>query len=71
LILFTWNARRIAKFASLDSRQSRIAAPVDDRHFDFDASPISYTTRDNNQTAFLLTYGMADDIVDPESQSVA
>lgn len=47
------------------------AAPIDDRRIYFDASPLSYVTRDNNQTAFLLSYGTADDTVDPETQSIA
>ena len=40
------------------------AAPIDDRRVYFDASPISYVTRDNNKTAFLIAYGTEDDIVD-------
>ena len=47
------------------------AAPIDDRRIYFDASPASYVTRDNNQTAFLIAYGTEDDVVDSGSQSVA
>src|SRR5579862_3120827 len=47
------------------------AAPIDDRRLYFDVSPLSYVTRDNNQTAFLIAYGTEDDVVDPTSQSVA
>jgi len=47
------------------------AAPIDDRRLYFDASPASYATRDNNQTAFLIAYGTEDDVVDASSQSVA
>ncbi len=39
--------------------------PMDDRKVYFEASPMSYATRANNQTSFLLTWGTADDIVDP------
>jgi len=46
-------------------------APIDNRRLYFDASPMSYVTRDNNQTAFLITYGTEDDVVDAASQSAA
>ena len=42
---------------------------IDDRRRFFEASPLSYATRDANQTAFLLTWGTEDDIVDPTRQS--
>jgi len=45
------------------------AAPIDNRRIYFDASPISYATRDNNQTAFLIAYGTEDDVVDVATQS--
>ena len=43
--------------------------PMDDRKVYFDASPISYAVRGPNQPAFLLTWGTADDVVDPATQS--
>jgi acetyl esterase/lipase len=46
-------------------------APMDDRRIYFDASPISYATRGNNKTSFFLTWGTADDIADPATQSEA
>lgn len=45
------------------------AAPIDDRRLYFDASPLSYVTRDNNQTAFLIAYGTEDDVVEVATQS--
>ena len=42
---------------------------MDDRKVYFDASPISYAVRASNQPAFLLTWGTADDVVDPATQS--
>jgi acetyl esterase/lipase len=45
--------------------------PIDDRKLFFDASPLSYVTRANNQTAFFIAYGTEDDIVDIETQSEA
>jgi acetyl esterase/lipase len=47
------------------------AAPIDDRKLYFDASPLSYVTRANNQTAFFIAYGTQDDIVDVKTQSEA
>lgn len=38
--------------------------PMDDRKLYFDASPMSYATRDKAQTAFLLSHGTEDDVVD-------
>lgn len=44
-------------------------APMEDRKVYFDASPLSYAVRANNQTSFLLTWGTADDVVDPITQA--
>jgi acetyl esterase/lipase len=45
--------------------------PMEDRKVYFESSPISYATRANNQTSFFLTWGTADDIADPATQSEA
>jgi acetyl esterase/lipase len=42
---------------------------VEDRRIYFDASPLSYVSTRNNSTAFLLSWGTEDDIVDPRTQS--
>jgi acetyl esterase/lipase len=47
------------------------AAPTQNRRLYFDASPLSYATTDNNATAFLLSWGTEDDIVDRTTQSEA
>jgi acetyl esterase/lipase len=47
------------------------AAPPQNRRVYFEASPLSYATSDKNQTAFLLSYGTEDDIVDRAGQSEA
>jgi acetyl esterase/lipase len=47
------------------------AAPPANRRRYFDASPMSYATTDNAATAVLLSWGIEDDIVDPETQSKA
>jgi acetyl esterase/lipase len=46
-------------------------APTANRRLYFDASPLSYATSDNNATAFLLSWGTEDDIVDRRTQSEA
>lgn len=40
------------------------ATPMDNRKLYFDASPMSYVTKDNASVAFLLSHGTEDDIVD-------
>ncbi|MGH7089853.1 MAG: alpha/beta hydrolase fold domain-containing protein, partial [Stellaceae bacterium] len=47
------------------------AAPLENRRIYFDASPMSYATSGNNATAFLLSWGTEDDIVDRATQSEA
>jgi acetyl esterase/lipase len=47
------------------------AALPDDRRLYFDASPLSYATTENNGTAFFLSWGVQDDIVDHTLQSGA
>jgi acetyl esterase/lipase len=46
-------------------------APHTDRKVFFEASPISYAVTSKNSTRFLLVHGTNDDIVDPQTQSVA
>jgi acetyl esterase/lipase len=50
--------------------QKFLGAPLtENRRIYWEASPLSYATRDNNQTSFLLTWGTEDDIVDRLTQS--
>ncbi|MFZ6657425.1 alpha/beta hydrolase fold domain-containing protein [Undibacterium sp. TJN19] len=44
---------------------------IDNRKIYFEASPLSYVTSSNNQTAFLLSWGAKDKFVDPAGQSIA
>jgi len=44
-------------------------SPIEDRRIYFDASPISYATIGNNQTAVFLSWGTEDDVVDFRTQS--
>jgi acetyl esterase/lipase len=44
---------------------------TEDRRLYFEASPLSYAVRANNQTAFLLAFGTEDEIVDTPLQSIA
>lgn len=59
-----WNSDQVGRPRNRITEQFLGAAPMDDRRIFFDASPMSYVTTDNNSTAFLLTYGTEDDIVD-------
>lgn len=47
------------------------ASPMANRDVFYEASPINWTTFENNRAAFLVVWGAADDIVEPESQSEA
>ena len=44
-------------------------SPMESKQLFYETSPLTYTTIDNNQTAFLVVWGTEDDIVDPRSQS--
>jgi len=66
-----WNHDQIARPRDQITERFLGKAPLDDRKVYFDASPMSYATRANNQTSFFLTWGTADDIVDPVHQSEA
>ena len=45
------------------------SALTENRRVFWEASPLSYATRDNNQTSFLLAWGTEDDIVERQTQS--
>lgn len=47
------------------------ASLVENRRLYFEASPVSYALRENNQTAFLLSWGTEDDVVERRTQSEA
>jgi acetyl esterase/lipase len=47
------------------------AALPDNRRLYFEASPLSYATREHNRLPFLLVWGTKDDRVDPRTQSDA
>ena len=44
-------------------------SPMESKKLFYEASPLTYTTLDNNHTAFLVVWGTEDDIVDAPSQS--
>jgi acetyl esterase/lipase len=46
-------------------------SPMESKWLFYEASPTSYTTVDNNHSAFLIVWGDEDDIVDRHSQSEA
>ena len=44
-------------------------SPLQNRRIFFEASPLSHVLEANNETAFLVAWGRADDVVDPATQS--
>src|SRR5262249_50109056 len=46
-------------------------SPMESKHIFYEASPFTYTTIERNQTAFLVVWGIEDDVVDARSQSEA
>jgi acetyl esterase/lipase len=66
-----WNHELV--FRPFDKAAEKfLGAPlVENRKLWFEASPLSYVTRDNNQTAFLLAWGTRDVVADPRTQSEA
>jgi acetyl esterase/lipase len=63
-VVAMWNTYRLG--SPLDNNVENFlgAAPMENRQLYFDASPISYATTANNQTAVLLAFGTEDDLVD-------
>ncbi|MEQ1947111.1 MAG: alpha/beta hydrolase [Bryobacteraceae bacterium] len=66
-----WNHDQIERSFDQISEKFIGKPPAEDRRVYFEASPISYATRSNNQVSFLLTWGTVDDIADPATQSQA
>lgn len=60
-----WNHDQVSRPRDNISATFLGKTPMDDRRIYFEASPISYATKLNNKVSFLLTWGTADDIVDP------
>jgi len=60
-----WNHDQVARPGDQIVEKLLGKPPMDDRKVYFEASPLSYATRANNQVSFLLTWGTADDVVDP------
>jgi acetyl esterase/lipase len=70
-LLQQWTHDQIARPRDQIVEKLLGASPMENRRLYFDASPMSYATLDNNATAFLVTYGTDDDIVDCQPQSEA
>ena len=66
-----WNADLASRPGSSTIERFLGASMLDDRELYFQASPLSYVTRKNNKSAFLVIYGMEDEVVDPQAQSKA
>jgi acetyl esterase/lipase len=63
-----WNHELIARPRDQTLEKFLGTTPMDNRRVYFEASPINYAIRDNNQISFFLTWGTGDDMVSP-SQS--
>jgi acetyl esterase/lipase len=70
-LLAQWNHDLVPRLRDSICEKFLGTAPMENRRLYFDASPLSYVTTDNNATAFLLSFGTEDDIVDRATQSEA
>lgn len=70
-LLHQWNHDLVPRCGDPIVEKFLGMAPTENRRCYFDASPMSYATSDKNRTAFLLSWGTEDDIVDRASQSEA
>jgi len=66
-----WEAYRVASPLDNNIENFLGAAPPENRQLYFNASPISYATYANNQTAVLLACGTEDDLIDRRLHSEA
>lgn len=64
-----WNADLATRPGSSTIERFLGASLLDDRELYFQASPLSYVARKTSKTAFLVVYGMEDEVVDPQAQS--
>jgi acetyl esterase/lipase len=58
-----WNHELVARPGDQTLVKLLGTTPIDDRKIYFEASPINYAIRANNQIAFFLSWGTADDMV--------
>jgi acetyl esterase/lipase len=63
-----WNHELISRPRDQTLEKFLGTTPMDNRKVYFEASPINYAIRENNQISFFLTWGTGDDMVSP-SQS--
>ena len=66
-----WQHDQLARPNDQISAKFLDATPATNRRVFFEASPLSYATRDKIATRFLLIWGQTDDIVEPATQSEA
>jgi len=64
-----WNADQTTRPGNSTIERFLGASLLDDRAVYFEASPLSYISRKSNKTAFLVIYGLEDEVVDPQAQS--
>jgi acetyl esterase/lipase len=70
-MLDQWHHDQIARPLNQITENFLGKSPMQSKHVFHDASPLTYTTLENNHTAFLVVWGTEDDIVDAPSQSGA
>jgi acetyl esterase/lipase len=70
-MLAQWQHDQLARPNDQITAKFLDAAPMSNRRVFFEASPLSYATRDKTSTRFLLIWGQTDDIVEPATQSEA
>jgi acetyl esterase/lipase len=66
-----WTADLMTRPGGSTIEQFLGASLLDDRELYLQASPLSYVTRKNNKTAFLVVYGLEDEVVKRQAQSEA
>ena len=66
-----WNHDQVSRPLDQITQALLGKSPMESKWLFYEASPMTYTTVDNNQSAFLVVWGSEDDIVDHKSQSEA
>jgi acetyl esterase/lipase len=68
-LLAQWQHDQLARPRDQITESLLGKSPMESKQLFYEASPLTYTTIDRNQTAFLVVWGTEDDIVEPRSQS--
>ena len=68
-LLDQWNHDQISRPLDQITEGLLGQSPMQSKQIFYEASPLTYTTLENNHTAFLVVWGTEDDVVDTPSQS--